>query len=75
MIKRRQRGAGLKELAMPTYSQGPHLLNGAIVAIDPAAIGRSTIVFQDKLKPLKRLLEPQLSGSRPLFDPLKRRMP
>jgi hypothetical protein len=47
---------------MPTYSQGPRLLKGAIVAIDPAASGRSTIVFQYNPETLKRSLEPQLAG-------------
>jgi hypothetical protein len=47
---------------MPTYSQGPRLLKGAIVAIDPAGGGRSTIVFQYNPETLKRSLEPQLAG-------------
>jgi hypothetical protein len=47
---------------MPTYSQGPRLLKGAIVAIDPAASRRSTIVFQYNPETLKRSLEPQLAG-------------
>jgi len=51
------------------------MLNGAIVAIDPAAVGRSAVVFQHNPEPLKRSLEPYLSGGRPLFDQLKKRMP
>jgi hypothetical protein len=47
---------------MPTYSQGPRLLKGAIVAIDPATSGRSTIVFQYNPETVKRSLEPQLAG-------------
>ena len=47
---------------MPTYSQGPRLLKGAIVAINPAAGGRSTIVFQYNPETVKRSLEPQLAG-------------
>jgi hypothetical protein len=48
---------------MPTYSQGPRLLKGAIVAIDPAGGGRRTIVFQYNPETLKRSLEPQLAGA------------
>jgi hypothetical protein len=48
---------------MPTYSQGPRLLKGAIVAIDPATSGRSTIVFQYNPETVKRSLEPQLAGA------------
>jgi hypothetical protein len=47
---------------MPTYSQGPRLLKGAIVAIDPSGAGRSTIVFQYNPETLKRTLEPQTAG-------------
>jgi hypothetical protein len=47
---------------MPTYSQGPRLLKGAIVAIDPAGGGRSTIVFQYNPETVKRSLEPQMAG-------------
>ena len=47
---------------MPTYSQGPRLLKGAIVAVDPATSGRSTIVFQYNQEAVKRSLEPQLAG-------------
>lgn len=47
---------------MPTYSQGPRLLKGAIVAIDPAAAGRSTIAFQYNPETVKRSLEPQMAG-------------
>jgi hypothetical protein len=54
-----------KERAMPTYSQGPRLLKGAIVAIDPATSGRSTIVFQYNPETVKRSLEPQMAGARP----------
>lgn len=48
---------------MPTYSQGPRLLKGAIVAIDPATSGRSTIVFQYNPETVKRSLEPQMAGA------------
>jgi hypothetical protein len=40
----------------------PRLLKGAIVAINPATAGRSTIVFQYNPETLKRSLEPQLAG-------------
>ena len=45
---------------MPTYSQGPRLLKGAI---EPAGGGRSTIVFQYNPETVKRSLEPQLAGA------------
>ena len=48
---------------MPTYSQGPRLLKGAIVAIDPATSGRSIIVFQYNPETVKRSLEPQMAGA------------
>ena len=48
---------------MPTYSQGPRLLKGAIVAIDQAASGRRTIVFQYNPETVKRSLEPQMAGA------------
>jgi hypothetical protein len=38
------------------------LLKGAIVAIDPAGAGRSTIVFQYNPETLKRSLQPQMAG-------------
>ncbi len=47
---------------MPTYSQGPRLLKGAIVAIAPDMSGRSTIVFQYNPETLKRSLEPKMAG-------------
>ena len=47
---------------MPTYSQGPRLLKGAIVAIAPDMSGRSTIVFQYNPETVKRSLQPQLAG-------------
>ena len=47
---------------MPTYSQGPRLLKGAIVAIDPDGSGRRTIVFQYNPEAVKRSLQPQLAG-------------
>ena len=47
---------------MPTYSQGPRLLKGAIVAIAMDMSGRSTIVFQYNPETLKRSLEPQMAG-------------
>jgi hypothetical protein len=48
---------------MPPYSQGPRLLKGAIMAIDPATAGHSTIVFQYNPEAVRRSLEPQLAGS------------
>ncbi len=40
----------------------PRLLKGAIVIINLATAGRSTIVFQYNPETLKRSLEPQLAG-------------
>jgi hypothetical protein len=43
---------------MPTYSQGPRLLKGAIVAVDPASSKQTTIAFQYNPEKLTRDLAP-----------------
>lgn len=49
---------------MPAYSQGSNLLKGAIVAIDSAALGHSTIVFQYNPKTVKRSQALRYTGRR-----------
>jgi hypothetical protein len=55
---------------MPTYSQGPRLLKGAIVAVDLASSKQTTIAFQYNPETLTRTLtprqtaEPQQKGQR-----------
>ena len=44
---------------MPTYSQGPHLLKGAIVAVDLDTSKQTTIAFQYNPDQLTRTLTPQ----------------
>lgn len=44
---------------MPTYSQGPHLLKGAIVAVDLTTSRQTTIAFQYNPETLSRTLTPQ----------------
>jgi hypothetical protein len=43
---------------MPTYSQGPRLLKGAIVAVDPTTSNQTTIAFQYNPAELSRTLTP-----------------
>lgn len=44
---------------MPTYSQGPRLLKGAIVAVDQATSKQTTITFQYNPETLTRSLTPR----------------
>jgi hypothetical protein len=48
---------------MTTYSQGPRLLKGAIVAVDLDKSKQTTIAFQYNPETVKRSLEPQLAGA------------
>ena len=47
---------------MPTYSHGPRLLKGAIVAIDAATKRQTIIAFQYNPEAVKRSLQPQTAG-------------
>lgn len=47
---------------MPTYSHGPRLLKGAIVAIDSTTGQQKTIAFQYNPETVKRSLQPQMAG-------------
>ncbi len=47
---------------MPTYSHGPKLLKGAIIAIDTLTHLPATIAFQYNPETVKRSLQPQIDG-------------
>jgi hypothetical protein len=47
---------------MPTYSHGPRILKGAIVAIDPNTRQPSTVAFQYNPEAVRRSLQPQTAG-------------
>ncbi len=47
---------------MPTYSHGPKLLKGAIVAIDATTHRQAIVAFQYNPESVKRSLQPQMAG-------------
>ena len=47
---------------MPTYSHGPKLLKGAIVAIDATTRQQTIVAFQYNPESVKRSLQPQMAG-------------
>lgn len=47
---------------MPTYSHGPRILKGAIVAIDPNTRQPATVAFQYNPETVRRSLQPQTAG-------------
>jgi hypothetical protein len=47
---------------MPTYSHGPKILKGAIVAIDPQTRQPATVAFQYNPEEVRRSLQPQMAG-------------